>query len=45
MKSILEELTEGDGKGAERNREGKGEDAERRRKQAKLTRQVGVILD
>jgi hypothetical protein len=47
MKNILEELTEGDGKGAERDREReeKGEDAERRRKHAKLTRQVGAVLD
>jgi hypothetical protein len=51
MKTILEELTEGDGEGEgiERDREGEGEgegeDAERRRKQAKLTRQVGAVLD
>jgi hypothetical protein len=53
MKNILEELTEGDGEGAERDREGEGEgegekegeDVERRRKQAKLTRQVGAVLD
>jgi hypothetical protein len=43
----LEGLTEGDGEGAERDREreGEGEDAERHRKQAKLTQQVGAILD
>jgi hypothetical protein len=47
MKNILEELTEGDGEGAERDREGerKGEDAERGRTQEKLTRQVGAVLD
>jgi hypothetical protein len=47
MKNILDEPTEGDGEGAERDREreGEGEDAERRRKQAKLTRQVGAVLD
>jgi hypothetical protein len=47
MKNILEELTEGDGEGAERDREGEGEgeDAERCRKQAKLTQQVGAVLD
>jgi hypothetical protein len=45
MKNILEKLTKGDGEGAERDREGEGEDAERRRKQAKLTRQVGAVLD
>jgi hypothetical protein len=47
MKNILKELTEGDGERAERDIEGEGdeEDAERRRKQAKLTRQVGAILD
>jgi hypothetical protein len=49
MKNILQELTEGAGDGAEMDREGKGEgegeDAERRRKQAKLTRQIGAVLD
>jgi hypothetical protein len=51
LKNVLEELTEGDGEGAERDREGEGEgegegeDAERCRKQAKLTRQVGAVLD
>jgi hypothetical protein len=47
MKNILKELSEGDGEGAEMDREGdrEGEDAERRRKQAKLTRQVGAVLD
>jgi hypothetical protein len=43
-----EELTEGDGEGtAERDREGENEkqDAERYMKQAKLTRQIGAILD
>jgi hypothetical protein len=48
MKNIMEELTEGDGEGAaERDRGGEkdGENAERRTKQAKLTRQVGAVLD
>jgi hypothetical protein len=49
MKNILEELTDEDGERAERDREGEREgereDAERRRKQAKLTRQVGAVLD
>jgi hypothetical protein len=45
MKNQLKELTEGDGEGAERYREGEGEDVERCRKQAKLTWQVGAVLD
>jgi hypothetical protein len=51
MTNILDELTEGDGEGAERDRKGdrererEGQDAERRRKQAKLTQQVAVVLD
>jgi hypothetical protein len=47
MKTILEELTQGDRERAERDREGEGEgeDAERRRKQAKLRQQVGAVLD
>jgi hypothetical protein len=51
MKNILEELAEGDGEGAERDREGQkegegeGEHAGRRRKQTRLTRQVGAVLD
>jgi hypothetical protein len=44
MKSILEQPAEGDTEGAERDREGEGEDPERRKKQAKLTRQVGAVL-
>jgi hypothetical protein len=42
-KNTLEEPTEGDGQGAERDRE--GEDAERRRKQAMLMRRIGAIFD
>jgi hypothetical protein len=49
MNNILEELTKGDREGAERHREGErekdGEDAERSRKQAKLARQVGAVLN
>jgi hypothetical protein len=44
-KNILQERTERDGEGAERDRKREGQDAERRRKQAKLTRQVGAVLD
>jgi hypothetical protein len=46
MKNTLEELTERDAEGtAERNREGEGEGTERRRREAKLTRQVGAVID
>jgi hypothetical protein len=45
MKDNLEELTERNGGGAEMDTDGEGEDAQGRRKQAKLTGQVGVIPD
>jgi hypothetical protein len=47
MKNILKELAEGDGERAERDMEGEreGEDVERGRKPAKLTRQVGAVID